>query len=336
MIAFVALRAKSNAKRGLAIPLTVLVILTNPLPSVFVLISLIVYGSINYLHKRPSAVELLAFTIGAVIFGVQQLSINSGGALSTTIPLANVSLATGVSEAAYGIGFLIFTSWPLLLFLPLGFSRRENSPHTSWFLVLAFFAILLVIVGVYTIPTPFIYLMASFPLAMIVGTALKKFQSDPRFKILFAFALIFLAVNAVTYVASSPLSPTGYTLLGQSFRYYFPMGYQQSTVPLPYQKDLVRLLADSMALLPANSVLYVPQQFYGLALLTLNPHSITVTDIGEVNPWLPSPFDSIRGNDFSYTIWFIGHSGWYGISSIPSNFKAMQFEGQFALYQITS
>jgi len=91
-----------------------------------------------------------------------------------------------------------------------------------------------------------------------------------------------------------------------------------------------------MALLPANSLLYVPRQFYGLALLTSNPHSIAVIDIGEVNPWLPSPFNSIRANNFSYTIWFTGQSGWYGISSMPSNFEAMEFEGQFALYQITS
>ena len=336
MIAFVVLRTKSNAKKSLVIPLTVLVILSNPLPSVFLLISLIVYGTLNYLHKQSFAMAILASAIGLTIFGVQQISVTSQGLLTTTIPLASVNLSAGTSEVAYGIGFLIFTSWPLLLFLPFGYRLKENWPHTSWLHILIFFAILLVIMGVYTIPTPFIYLMASFPLAMFVGSAVKKFQSDRRFKVLFAFALIFLAVNAVTYVSSSPLNPTGYALLGQSFKYYIPLGYLQSTVPLNYQKNLVRLLADSMTLLPAHSVLYLPRQFYGLALLTPNPHGITIVDIGEINPWLASPFNSIRGSDLSFAIWFVDHSGWYGISSIPSDFTAMQFQGQFALYQIAS
>ena len=336
LIAFVVLGARSNAKRSVAIPLTILVILSNPLPSVFFLISLLLQGGIGYLRRQRFGVELFSFAVGLAIFALQQLSLAFAGALSSEVPISNLGLSGGASEVAYGVGFLIFTSWPLLLFLPFGLRLRENRPHTSWMFILVFFAIALVAAGIYTIPTPFIYLMASFPLAMIVGVALKKFQSNRPFKILFAFALIFLAANALTYVTSSPLNPNGYFMMGQPFRYYMPMGYLQSIVPISDQRDLVHLLTDSISSIPTNSILYLPRQFYGLALLCSNQRGVTIVDIGEVNPWLPSPFDSIKSDNLSYTIWFSKQSGWYGLSSIPSNFKLMQFEGQFGLYQITS
>ena len=91
-----------------------------------------------------------------------------------------------------------------------------------------------------------------------------------------------------------------------------------------------------MAALPKDVTLYLPRQFYGLALLVPNVQQLLLVDIGEANPWLPSPFDSITPRGLSFTIWFVGGSGWYGVHTLPLNFEAVQTQGQFVLYQIVS
>ena len=171
---------------------------------------------------------------------------------------------------------------------------------------------------------------------MFSGAAIKRFGTNRVFRVLIGVALVFLTTNAATYLISSPLSPNGYMALGQPFRYYIPTGYLQSTVPVSYQKDLLELLTISMSSLPRDSNLYLPRQFYGLALTVPNLRSLTLVDLGEANPWIASPFDSIASGNSSFTIWFVNGSNWYGISSLPLNFEALQTHGQFALYQIVS
>ena len=336
MFAFIAIEAVSNRKKILAIPLTMLVILVNPLPAVLLLIAMLTHGLIKLREKKPFAIELTAALIGIAIFLVQQVSVTASGRLATTIPIGLVTMPEGLNEGLYGLGYLIFTSWPLLILAPLGWKTRDNQHHSIWLYSTMFFALVALLFGVITIPPPFTYLMISFPLSVLVGRALMNHHRNPRFKILFAIVLLFLLTNAVTYVDSSPLSPTPYTNIGQSFRYYMPMGYLQSTVPTSYEADLIQLLTTALATFPSNSTFYVPEQFYGFALMLPNTRNANIVNLGEVDPWIPSPFSLIRPGDQSYTIWFAGNSGWYGVSTVPSNFIASQIEGPFALYKINS
>ena len=336
MIALVAIRSKSPGVRFMTIPLTILVIVTNPLPSVFLLLTLMAQTLFDYRRNRPFVIGLLASTIGGVGFVAQQWVLATSGLLSSNVQVSVLGPLGGASLALYGVTFLIFTSWPLLLFLPWIFRIREASPHMLWLLMVMFFAVVLLTIGIYTIPPAFVYLMSSFPLAMFSGAAIKRFGTNRVFRVLIGVALVFLTTNAATYLISSPLSPNGYMALGQPFRYYIPTGYLQSTVPVSYQKDLLELLTISMSSLPRDSNLYLPRQFYGLALTVPNLRSLTLVDLGEANPWIASPFDSIASGNSSFTIWFVNGSNWYGISSLPLNFEALQTQGQFALYQIVS
>ena len=336
MGALAAMLSRSARVRILIIPLTVLVVLTNPLPSVFLLLTMIVQTLYAYVRKRPFRIALITSMIGSVIFAVQLSFLAASGLLSTNVQLSILGPVGGASQALSGIAFLIFTSWPLLIFLPFVFRIRDSSPEAIWLLLIAFFAVGLLTTGIYTIPPPFIYFMASFPLSMFAGRALRTYGKFRIFRLVFGVVLVFLAVNAAAYLISSPLSPMGYMALGQPFRYYMPTGYLQSTIPISYQKDLMELLTASMAALPKDVTLYLPRQFYGLALLVPNVQQLLLVDIGEANPWLPSPFDSITPRGLSFTIWFVGGSGWYGVHTLPLNFEAVQTQGQFVLYQIVS
>lgn len=334
--ALTAIRSNSRGVRATTLPAVVLAILSNPLPSVFLLLTLIVQTVRDFAQNRMFRIGLVTSTIGIIIFALQQSFLASSGLLATYIHPFVLGPVAGTGEALFGIGFVLFTSWPVLLFLPFVFKFRESSSDTVWLVMIAFFAIVLLIAGVYTIPPAFIYFMASFPLAMYAGRALKKFGNIRIFRMVFGLVLLFLAVNAVTYLISSPISPMGYMALDQPFRYYLPTGYLQSTVPISYQKDLMQLLTTSISSLPRDASLYLPRQFYGLALLVQNPQHLTLVDIGEANPWLPSPFESVVPNGGSFTIWFIKGSSWYGISTLPANFETLQTQGQFALYEIVS
>ena len=336
MGALAAMLSRSARVRLLTIPLTVLVVLTNPLPSVFLLLTMIARTLYGYVRKRPFRIALITSMIGTVIFVVQQSFLAASGLSNTNVQLSILGPAGGAGQALSGIAFLIFTSWPLLIFLPFVFRIRDSSPEAIWLLLIAFFAVGLLGIGIYTIPPPFIYLMASFPLSMFAGRALKTYGRFRIFRLVFGLVLVFLAINATAYLISSPLSPMGYMALGQPFRYYMPTGYLQSTIPISYQKDLMDLLTASMAALPKGVTLYLPRQFYGLALLIPNVQQLLLVDIGETNPWLPSPFDSIIPGGLSFAIWFVGGSGWYGIHTLPSNFEVVQTQGQFSLYEIVS
>src|SRR5438093_2994313 len=299
MFAFIAIEAVSNRKKILAIPLTILVILVNPLPAVLLLIAMLTHGLIKLREKKPFAIELTAALIGIAIFLVQQVSVTASGRLATTIPIGLVTMPEGLNEGLYGLGYLIFTSWPLLILAPLGWKTRDNQHHSIWLYSTMLFAFVALLFGVFTIPPPFTYLMISFPLSVLVGRALMNYHRNPRFKILYAIVLLFLLTNAVTYLDSSPLSPTPYTNIGQPFRYYMPMGYLQSTVPTSYEADLIQLLTTALATFPSNSTFYVPEQFYGFALMLPNTRNANIVNLGEVDPWIHSPFSLIRHEDKS-------------------------------------
>src|SRR5438105_13714465 len=141
-----------------AVPLTVLVVLTSPLPSVFLLLTIIVQTLFAYMRKRPFRIALITLMIGTVIFAVQQSFLAASGLSNTNVQLSILGPIGGASEALSGIVFLIFTNWPLLIFLPFVFQIRDSSPEAIWLLLIAFFAVGLLTAGIYTIPPPFIYL----------------------------------------------------------------------------------------------------------------------------------------------------------------------------------
>lgn len=336
MIALVAIRSQSRRIKLMTVPLTLVVVATNPLPSVFLLLTLMAQTLFDYRRSRPFVIGLLASTIGGVCFAVQLWVLATSGLLSSNVQVSVLGPLGGANMALFGVAFLIFTSWPLLSFLPWTIKLREFSPHMFWLLMVVFFAVVLLTAGIYIIPPAFVYLMSSFPLAMFSGVAIKRFSTKRVFRVFLVVVLAFLTINAASYLISSPLSPTGYMALDQPFRYYLPTGYLQSTVPISYQKDLMQLLAISMSSLPPDAILYLPRQFYGLGLMVQNPRHLTLVDIGEANPWNPSPFESVVSDGGSFTIWFIRGSSWYGISTLPTNFETIQTQGQFALYQIVS
>ena len=153
-------------------------------------------------------------------------------------------------------------------------------------------------------------------------------------KILAGGLIIVMIALSVSYATSSPLAPTQYSSLAQTFDSSIPAGYLQSTVPISQQGELIKLLNQSLYTLPNNSKLYLPQEFYAFALLNPNPRNVNVTNLGQLAVLGVQGLDQINSTCNSYTLWWINGTGWYGISSLPSNFQAVKTQGDFSLYQL--
>jgi len=332
ILALVALFSKSIRVRYVALPLIILVVLSNQLPAAILIFTLL----IHFIWKRnwswESAPELLAIIVGLFLFIIQQLPASNNG-LTTSVPITIAPGLPGSIVAFTGVGFLLYTSWPLLLFLP--FTKIRNEFHHLWLLAVFLFAFLFPLAGILilVLPSSFTYFLLIFPLVMAFGLAFdhreKKFVRR-----LVIITMVFSIIISVSYLVTSPLAPSPYSLVGGVFAQDMPLGYLQSTVPISQEDQLMNLLGMAMISIPPNSTLFLGAQFYGLSYMFANPNRINISNLGIVSSSNNSliAISSVKG---SYTIWWTTPQGWYGISSLPSDFHIWLKDGEFSIYSIT-
>lgn len=350
LLIFIVLSSKSRFLQWTALPLTILVVISNAEPGVLLVLTLIIFCGISIvsgLAKKSAGApklslqspvfwtELLALSLE----GIQVEIISSHSHPGLPPNLAAQSVGLGVSVA--GIVYLIYAAWPLLLIAPLGI--KKLSYHTLWFFSVLFVAIVFPLLGDRFVfePTIWLYWVISFPLAIFVGVALQKFfgkaSSHKRifksiFTVLVAFVLCALVVLSAWYAVSSPLWPDPYSDIGATFALNQPLGYLQSTIPTSEEASLVNVLNDSLHTLPTNSTLYLGEQFYGFTSVLSNPNSLNLVPVGLIDN--ETSLASLSLNGTGYTIWWSHPTGWYGVSTIPPNFSPVIIGEYFTLYSV--
>lgn len=338
LIAWVALSSKSQRIRLLAIPFTFLIILSNFLPALLFVGSMVVYFAVRGLKTwKEMKIELVVTVIGSFLFIIQNFFLSSEGGLNVTSLMRYESIG-GTSLLINGFEFFIFTCWPLAVFCPLGLRNGRMERHTIWFFLVLAIASIGPFVGLLTVYTVWIYWMVGFPLAIFTGIALKMNQSKALKYTIVASLSISLVLTTI-YITSSPLSPSSYFQVDRWLTTGIPNGYLESTVPISQEGQLLLLLRESISVvMPPNSIVLLPAQFYGLALLQSNPHHIDFKDIGEIDSLVGnvslSQVENITSLRNVYTVWFSDPTGWYGVSHLPKNFHACLTEGEFSLFQI--
>lgn len=334
LLTWATLSSKSQRVKLFSIPLVVLMISSNFLPALLFLCSMITYLAINGLKALKLMFELLVTIIGSWLFTLQNFVPSNEGSVQ-----ARSLLSYGTNSifpvAITGFAFFVFTSWMLIPFSILAARKALNKIHGIWFCVVFGIALLGPFIRLLTVYCIWIYWMIPFPLAIFLGLF---FANNDRMKLITCVFLTLGLVLTTTYIISSPVSPSPYYRLNLWPVTGIPTGYLQSTVPISQESQLLILLNDSIFSVSPNSIIFLPAQFYGFALLQANPHHVILEDIGEI--------DSLDGNTSfeqvqnlthltgSYTIWFSHANGWYGVDSLPSNFRICLTEGEFSLFQI--
>jgi len=346
---FLALSSKEVPIRWFALPLIFLVVISNAEPTVFVVLTLLVFSvaklrmNLNSLKGDPA---FLTAILGIALFALQLELMSSA---QSYVPLYQISSIGGNDQGINGLIFLVYAAWPMLILFPFAF-RRKLEYHTIWFFVVLAFAVGIPAtgLGITKEPTDWLYWMMNFPLAVVFAQALRRKSSDQReklaggantgstqtdrlFKRAAAALIAFLVISSAAYAVSSPLLPSPYSLFAISYASDMPTGYLQSTVPISEEGELMALLNSTLSTLPRNSTLYLGEQFYGLSLLFPNPNSINLIFIGRIS----SDANLSRLSDASagYTIWWTTPNGWYGVSEIPPGFVTISQRGPFSLYK---
>ena len=345
IIALVVLVSPKPRVRYLAIGLVALVVLSNALPAVLLILTLIVHLARNYRKLSLLRVELYSVIVAIILFASQELNVAANNAVGSSIPVSTMSMSLGLTESMYGLMFLLIMSWPSLMLLPFGALRKVKSQVPVYFLCCTILCGLLpTAIGIYIVSPITVFWMTSFPLAIMFGATLKT--NSKRFVRSFAvLMLIFIVATGFSFAVSSPTTPSPYLLLSQNFVQYFPNGYLQSTMPLSQEENLINLLDNAIPILPANSTFVVPQQFYGLALMSPNPNQVRILNAGQIgvvqNTIAPipvninvTPITSLGSMHSSFTVWWTQPNNWYGVSAIPSSFHIWLSGKGFSIFLI--
>lgn len=333
LLAWVSLGLDSKRKKYFSVPLIILSVLSNPLPAGLFILSMLLYLFLKWRSLKQLQVEILTTVVGLSFFIAQQYFAPPGQLIATSVPIKFLGFSGELIRVVNGLDFLVFTGWTLLVLLPVMIFRIRNEYHWIWLGFVFASATLGPFVGL-GVPPSWIYWLISFPLSILFVLALKNNQGK-FVKYLGTFLIVVSLAMSLVYLSTSPTAPNAYfaSTLSNSGS---PTGYLQSTVDLPQQPPLMNLLKKSISYVGNNSTIYLPAQFYGLALVLPNPRHVKLRNIGEIDPsFSNTSFSQIVQFKSSYTIWLTKPNGWYGVSSLPENFHVSLNGGEFSLYVIS-
>ena len=117
----------------------------------------------------------------------------------------------------------------------------------------------------------------------------------------------------------------------------------QNTMSIENIPDFTKAITWLDANYDNNSALVLPNQFYGLALITVkNP--MKIVNMGELTPFNPNGeqilsnkcLEALKSGDSKvYTVWWAPHHSWYGISFPLEGFVEEQGFGTFSVYRFS-
>jgi hypothetical protein len=318
IIAFIFLRSKSARIRYATVPLTMIASLFNPLPVALFIPCVIIDLAFNHKEISKFIASSASIIMGLFLIFIQYATQSVlSGADFLSEPLR------GPQGLIDSLGYLFYGSWPLLVFIPLQFAKRQKGLELYWLYVIVFFAMIAPLVGVYTISSYWILWLSGFSLSIIFGETLTLYQNSKIVKIIGAILIISMVTGSLIYVSSSPANPKYFPSLANAYKGNSPSGYLVSTVDISQESGLVRILNSSIMTLPARSSFLLPQDFYGLALTLPNPNGLDLIQVGAT---FLTNLQDYNGSKGDYILWFIG--------PVPHGFQVMWNNTYFVLYLI--
>ena len=356
MATLVSLKSFNSPRRYYAASFfMVLTVFSHQLVSV-ILFFVVALEATRYLMKRvqrDSVYLLASAALPAALFLFQIYSPRLG-----TVVLPNIIMASGpsINLAVYMAGLLIYCYAIILPLVFLGLKGFRDWVLKYW--VLLCLGIVLVEMLFPNIPLYYwnrwVYLLV-YPLLFFVVQGLERlwrFAPNTKGKVkrllpkVFAIAYCFLLlVLSGYYLTTSPENAFPYFSQYNPYLTEIPSSMLQNTVSITDNPSLVLCFEWLNNNTAESSVVVSHYALYDLAVLYIPSHHIVPVILG------PSIYDNVQNetivadqmlstaNEYSagghvkvYTVWWISGDGWYGIRSLPSDFKEVYHSGKMAVY----
>ena len=287
----------------------------------------------------PAAILFFTFNAFALVTGAEAIINTSTSPLPFQSSISNFD-------------FFLYCYLPLLPLSIMGIIYFRDVRMNSWTLWIFF-----------TLLIPLIFpsmlglgghrwtFMLVYPLAFLVIEALDKLKPSIKHKVrCIAYGAVLLAFISLVawlsigFMIKSPESPISYFDPQQQNRhiFYIQSSMLQNTMSVENIPDFTKAITWLDANHNNNSALVIPNQFYGLALITVKS-PMKIIDTVELTPFNPNGeqiliskcLETLNSGDSVYTVWWAPHHSWYGISFPLEGFVEEQGFGTFSVYRFS-
>ena len=331
-----------------------LTVLSHQLISV-ILFFILGVETLILLIKRRHNDFIYSFVAISLAFGLFLFKIYMQSTGGLDIPSVNVASEASISLALYMGGLLLYCYFLILPLVALGFKRVKDWPLRLW-VVWCLGAVVLLMVST-NLPLydwqRWVFLLV-YPLLFFAVEGLdrlwsiwKDHQNKIRHQVPKVFALvyiIFLIVLSGFYLAAPPEDQIPIFSKYNSYLAFVPSSMVQNVVPISNIPSLFACLNWVDSNYNNDSVLILHYGLYDLARLYVHRIPIVIVNHGSlathiqnetklvVNMINSSKVALDSGNNTVYTVWWVSGEGWYGISSLPPEFKEVYQSGEMAVF----
>ncbi|MFB3889447.1 MAG: hypothetical protein ACE14S_08140 [Candidatus Bathyarchaeia archaeon] len=337
---------RSQWKRYLLLTLGMAaVVLSNQLVAV-IMLGMIAFTVLHGLVRRKwlDAAKLMATAMpSAIVFfaalylspAVSEFRLIFGFPATSDGWLALFGYSSYPAMLAGEIGFFLYCFLFLLPLAILSFRRFRDFQMRTW-LVLILIASLIPLVS----PSNLRWIMMLiYPLAFYVAEGMSRLRSMPwkwfkmtALKAAAVYLAVTTAVLSLGFMMDTPENPLPYFNPGQlnGYIYQIPSSMLQNTVSISDCADTAKAFAWFRDNAADDAVMLAHRAFYGWAMLTLNERQVVLYEYD--NPVQVAEALAQSGQSHLYVVWWISGLGWYGQSSLSSDFEEVYRVGRMAVY----
>ncbi len=315
--------------------------------------------AISYLirgHRRDFAFSFIMLGLAGALFLFKIYSPQLG---TITVPLVNVSTTTSLGLALHMSGLLLYCYFLLIPFAAVGIWRLKNWTLRLW--VLWCVAIPVVLMFSPELPLYYwnrwVYLLV-YPLLFFTVEGLDRLwrfvesrKSNFRRLAPKAVAVIYIALLLVLsgfYLATPPENQMPFFSTANPYLTYVPSSMLQNMLPIADNAYLVNCVDWINNDAANNSIIVSHYALYDL--INLYNNRLPIIPVQPPPMWVHTQNESAlaqgmvaasrnalaAGNGTVYTIWWVNGEGWYGITSLPNNFREIYRTGEMAVYVFDS
>jgi hypothetical protein len=359
MSAFISIKSINPPHRYYAASFfMILTVVSHEFESV-ILFFVVALEAVSYLKKklnRESVYLLASSALPAALFVFQRYSPQQG---TLTIPQNLTASGPSISLGLYMAGFLIYCYAIILPLVLLGIKGIKDRFLKYWVLL----CITIVLIEMFYPNAPFYYwnrwiLLLVYPLMFFAVQGIERlwrFARDSKRKIkrllpkVFALVYCFLLlVLSGYYLTTTPENAFPYFSQYNPYLAEIPSSMLQNTVSVADNPSLVACFDWLNNNTDPGSVIVLHYALYSLGV-TYMPSSIIVSVDQHQSMYENIQNGTILADQLLstskelsseghglYTVWWISGDGWYGIPSLPSDFKEVYLSGKMAVYSYNS
>jgi hypothetical protein len=355
LAALVVLKSSNSSRRySVAFVFMVLTVLSHELAAV-ILFFVLGFEAVRFLvrkMRKDFAYSVITASLAGALFLFTHYSPQVGG---VAIPIVSTATEPSVALAFYIGGLLVYCYILILPLVILGFVYLKD-----W--VLRYWVVLCVGIPLLTMLFPtmplyywnrWVYLLV-YPLLFFAVHGLDKlwkFWSSHKGKIkrlvpkVFAISYLVLLLSlSGFYLAASPENQISFFSKDNPYLAFIPSSMLQNTLPISDNPALVKCFEWINNNTAEDSAVVMHYALYDLAVIYVKDRPVIPVNQGSMWEYIQNETVLVdgmveaarvalsNGHCAAYTVWWVSEKGWYGISTLPSDFREVYRSGEMAVY----